>query len=151
MLALGATTGQSSPVARRVISIDPVGTAPEWMYVVIEDSTDVAYAQQYGGTACRQGEIEGYLVPVHSNEALSELRALFEVRLRGAGVWHRRLDGELLGVVRCAVGRIEYWPTNDGEPEILRVDDQRLDDLDEAWIPVVTSDGPGVLIWCNSD
>jgi hypothetical protein len=29
----------------------------------------------------------------------------------------------------------------------LKLDDSRLTDADEAWIPVITPDGPGGLIW----
>lgn len=34
---------------------------------------------------------------------------------------------------------------------LLQVDETAIDELDEAWIPVLTVDGPGVLIWSNSD
>ncbi|MGO4755221.1 DUF6210 family protein, partial [Streptomyces sp. 2MCAF27] len=37
------------------------------------------------------------------------------------------------------------------EPRSLRLDEGRLAEADEAWIPVTTPDGPGELLWCNSD
>ncbi|MFJ9706886.1 DUF6210 family protein [Streptomyces sp. NPDC101234] len=36
-------------------------------------------------------------------------------------------------------------------PARLALDETRLADVDEAWVPVVTPDGPGVLVWENSD
>jgi hypothetical protein len=51
----------------------------------------VVYQQQYGGTACMQGQVEGYLLPVRGmpaggcEEALAMLREIFERDLGGAG------------------------------------------------------------------
>ncbi|MFV2176746.1 DUF6210 family protein [Actinomadura sp. LOL_016] len=36
-------------------------------------------------------------------------------------------------------------------PAQLQVDESRLAEVDEAWVPVVTPDGQGVLVWLNSD
>jgi hypothetical protein len=33
----------------------------------------------------------------------------------------------------------------------LALDESRLSDLDEAWVPVLTAHGPGALVWNNSD
>ncbi|WP_328753160.1 DUF6210 family protein [Streptomyces sp. NBC_00285] len=33
----------------------------------------------------------------------------------------------------------------------LLLDESRLAEADEAWVPVLTPDGPGVLTWENSD
>lgn len=129
------------------------------MYVVIEHPTGITYHQQYGGTACRHAGIEGFLVPVHAPDSLAELRRVFEEDLRGAGAWAGigfTWPPELLARVVRAVEEIDYWPTENAartdsgdEPEVLRFDPLR--DFDEAWIGVQTSDGPGVLIWRNSD
>ncbi|MDX8149202.1 DUF6210 family protein [Lentzea sp. BCCO 10_0061] len=37
------------------------------------------------------------------------------------------------------------------ELTVLRLDESRIREADEAWIPVITPDGPGLLVWCNSD
>jgi len=118
--------------------------------VVIEHSTGVSYHQQFGGTACRQEAVEGVLVPVNPG-ALTELRAVFEGELRSTGVWRRNFEwpAGLFDRIEEAVESIVYWPTNEGEPEKLKLD--RTRELDEAWIPVTTSDGNGVLLWANSD
>jgi Family of unknown function (DUF6210) len=51
---------------RWYVSLDPEGMAggTGWLYVVVRAQTGVIYQQQYGGTACRQGQAEGFLVPV---------------------------------------------------------------------------------------
>ncbi|GAA4880348.1 hypothetical protein GCM10023235_70810 [Kitasatospora terrestris] len=37
------------------------------------------------------------------------------------------------------------------EPHPLRLDESRIREADEAWIPVITPEGPAVLMWHNSD
>ncbi|WP_422100041.1 DUF6210 family protein [Thermomonospora catenispora] len=37
--------------------------AEGWLYVVVEAPTGVVYHQQYGGSACRQGRVEGVFRP----------------------------------------------------------------------------------------
>jgi hypothetical protein len=154
------------------VFLDPDGTAgpvAPWMYVVVEKQTGVVYQQQFGGNVTRFGQVEGYLVPVHAPEALEELRDLFERTFRGAGTWdydwsgsatepgHRGapLPSDPLRRLRDAVRRIPFWTTNcDGDAEqrdLLKVDEDRLAEVDEAWVPVLTPAGPGVLLWPNSD
>jgi hypothetical protein len=42
--------------------------------------------------------------------------------------------------------------TRAGNPEMrISVDDSRLNEIDEAWVPVTTPDGRGILTWENSD
>ena len=133
--------------------LDPDGSAPDWAHLVIEWPSNVLYQHQYGGTANRQGEVEGYLVPVDVAEARPLLDDVFLRRLKGAGSWGKDLEPDLLECVRRAVGTIQFWPDTEGAParEPLTLDESRLHQLDEAWIPVETSDGPGVLVWNNSD
>lgn len=140
-------------VALRHVFLDPIEFDGGWLYVIVGAPTGVVYQQQYGGTACRQGKLEGFLVPVVGADALNDLRRLFEVDFRGAGTWNYRWPAEELDRLRSVVGDIGYW-ASDGltdEPHALRLDDSRIPDVDEAWIPVDTPDGPGVLVWNNSD
>ncbi|MFJ4847177.1 MULTISPECIES: DUF6210 family protein [unclassified Streptomyces] len=139
---------------RRFVSLDPDGmSAGGRLYVVVEAKTGVVYQQQYGGTACRQGRVEGFLVPMFGPDELAALRELFETDYRGAGTWdYAWPDGERdrLGEI---VGAVVYWAC-DGtaeEPHPLRLDESRIREADEAWVPVITPDGPGVLVWFNSD
>ncbi|MEV5749981.1 DUF6210 family protein [Actinoallomurus sp. NPDC052308] len=124
-----------------------------WLYVVVEAPTGVCYQQQYGGTACRQGKAEGYLVPVFGPDALDAFGELFVTHFRGSGTWnHRWSDGEVTTLRRIVEG-VTFWTSDgvDDEPHQLRLDDARIAEADEAWIPVRTPDGPGVLMWSNSD
>ncbi|MFI8456658.1 DUF6210 family protein [Kitasatospora sp. NPDC085464] len=44
--------------------------------------------------------------------------------------------------------RVVEWS---GRPPWLQLDESRIGEADEAWVPVITPDGPGVLVWLNSD
>lgn len=141
--------------ARRYVFLDPDGMAggTGWMYVVVRAQTGVFYQQQYGGTACRQGQVEGFLVPVFAPGSLEQLRELFEGHFRGAGTWNYRWQDEEVDSLRKPVEGIRYWACDalNATPYPLRLDEQHLRDADEAWVPVLTPDGPGVLVWSNSD
>jgi hypothetical protein len=138
---------------RRFVFLHPDGIAEGWLYVVVRAGTGVLYQQQYGGTACRQGEVEGFLVPVAGADALDELRELFERHFRGAGTGNHPWPDDERDRLRRIVAGVTYWAC-DGlteEPHGLRLDDSRMHEADEAWVPVLTPDGPGVLVWFNSD
>lgn len=66
----------------RFVFLDPAGTAGLWLYVVVQAETGVSYQQQYGGIACRQGQVEGYLVPLSAPAALDALMKWSTVALR---------------------------------------------------------------------
>ena len=53
----------------------------------------------------------------------------------------------------CPVAQIPFWTSlrDTEERRFLELDEDRLGEADEAWIPVATSDGPGILVWRNSD
>ncbi|MEV7211827.1 DUF6210 family protein [Kitasatospora cineracea] len=140
--------------SRRFVFLDPDGmSAGGWLYAVVEARTGVCYQQQYGGTACRQGQVEGFLVPLSGPDALDALRGLFERHFRGAGTWNHQWPEDERGRLREAVESVAYW-ASDGtseEPHALRLDESRIREADEAWVPVITPDGPGVLVWFNSD
>lgn len=60
----------------RYVFLDPDGMAGTWLYVIVEAPTGVFYQQQYGGTACRLGQVEGFLVPVAAAQGLDALSEL---------------------------------------------------------------------------
>jgi hypothetical protein len=65
------------------------------------------------------------------------------------------LPPDRLDDLRALVSAIPYWTfREDGEVEQrghLRVDDGRLLELVEAWVPVVSPDGIALLTWPNCD
>jgi hypothetical protein len=141
--------------SRRFVPLDPDGMAMAdgWLYVVVEAGTGVFYLQQYGGTACRQGKVEGFLVPVYGPDALDALRHLFEEEFRGAGTWNSSWPDDERDKLRAIIADVSYW-ASDGYSEelhVLGLDESRIRDADEAWVPVSTPDGAGVLMWFNSD
>ncbi|MGY0460329.1 DUF6210 family protein [Kitasatospora sp. cg17-2] len=140
--------------SRRFVFLDPDGmSAGGWLYVVVEAKTGICYQQQYGGTACRQGQVEGFLVPLFGPDELDTLRELFEKDFRGAGTWNYGWPDDERDTLREIIGAIRYW-ASDGtteEPHALQLDESRVRETDEAWVPVITPDGPGVLVWFNSD
>jgi hypothetical protein len=144
----------STDDAPHFVSLDPDGTAADdWLYVAVAARTGVFYQQQYGGTACRQGQVQGFLVPLNGADAVPALRELFEKDFRGAGTRHHPWSPEEWARLGRIVGDITYWACDghDEVPHALRLDEERTVEADEAWLPVLTPDGPGVLMWCNSD
>jgi hypothetical protein len=132
--------------------------------VVVAADTAVVYQQQYGGTACMQGQVEGYLLPVHGvpagdcEEALAMLREIFERDLGGAGWRGGALPGQLMARLRGAVNKIAVEEPGQTAGDLLSrelkpllLDESRPGEVDEAWVPVLTPDGPGLLVWNNSD
>jgi hypothetical protein len=127
------------------------GDSPEQnMLVLVPSETGLVYEHQYGGSHCRHAEVEGFLVPAWAHpEAKAALDRLFSVDLGGNGVG----DEDRSEVVRTAgdaVQRIWYRGTGDRMAP-LQIDEERVQELDEAWVPVLTPDGPAYLAWINSD
>ncbi|MFD0854874.1 DUF6210 family protein [Actinomadura adrarensis] len=148
------------PEFRRYIFLDPDGgqSTGDWTYVIVHAPTGVFYEHQYGGTANLLARCEGFLVPLVGGEGLAELLTLFRRDLRGSGIGAQPWPDDLLRRLREAVGKIPYWEsaeTAEGldfiSPHPLELDETRLKEADEAWVPVLTVDGPAMLIWPNSD
>ena len=123
------------------------------MAVICEAETGVRYVHQTGGVRTLPRSTEGYYVPVFNGVVLADLRSLFEEELEGQGT---RQGSEVLiphqERIRNAVSQVLMDSSIGGPGEVpLQLDDSRFGEADEAWIPVVTPDGLGVLIWENSD
>lgn len=139
--------------SRRFVTLDQDGTADGWLHVVVKAQTGVSYQQQYDGHMCRQGRVEGFLVPVFGPDGLTALRNLFERDLAGAGTWNHSWPDDERERLRGIIESIPYWASDGHTEELhaLRLDESRISDTDEAWVPVITPDGPGLLLWPNSD
>ncbi|MGV3720958.1 MAG: DUF6210 family protein [Actinomycetota bacterium] len=157
------------PALRRVF-LDPDGSLPDLFGVIIQHPTGVRFEHQCGGVETLHFGVEGYFVPlgrlhVVAEEGVFDLRQLTEVfHNRNACVWRGNpgklppntchLPADRLEQLRALVAAIPYWicdEVNTEQRHQLRLDDARLGELVEAWVPVTTPDGPGVLIWENCD
>lgn len=141
-------------MSRRVF-LDPDGTHDVGDYVLVQAPTGIVYESQTAGLATEVRSAEGFLVSVGPSAAVRAIDAWFVRTAAGRGHdpstrWPRALVealSALIADVRC------WRRDDDGEdrPHALALDEARLDDCVEAWIPVVTPLGPGVLLRPNSD
>ncbi|MFD5463770.1 DUF6210 family protein [Kitasatospora sp. NPDC127059] len=140
---------------KRYVFLDPVssGTGLGWMFVIVAAPTGVVYQNQGGGLRCAQYEQEGYLIPLLGRRLDDELRAIFVRELKKQGSSGLDWPADLLDRLRAAVGFSVSSSDNrdDALPTPLVLDESRLAQADEAWVPVLTPDGPGILVWENSD
>ena len=148
----------------RVLLIDPDGSAHNYLGVVVCHSTSVIYQQQCGGVETLIRSTEGYFVPlggatfdraqglVKSEGLTTPFHEHGRCTYGGATV---RLPADRLAALRDLVSSIPFWTfRKDGEVEQrghLSLDDTKLQDLVEAWVPVVTPQGVGFLTWPNCD
>ncbi len=153
------------------VFLDPDGTI-RWpsLAVIVFAETGVVYGTQCGGTATTGRWAEGYLVPVggarfdterDSGRGWDDTAAFTRVfhgprdRCPFQASGHELSESALRSLTEL-VSDIAFWVTpgpqsSEDERLNLRVDVDRLDELVEAWVPVVTPRGPGVLIWDNCD
>jgi hypothetical protein len=140
------------------VYLNPDGASPVGLAVIVSAATGVIYGTQCGGVSTQQRELEGFLVlcPSRDYDVTSDVEAELEQRFRAhpswkpASTWAVPLVDELAAIVR----RVVFWRrTNVGEDvrERLSFDRSRLGECVEAWIPVLTPEGPGVLTFENSD
>jgi hypothetical protein len=158
------------PMTMRRVFIDPDGTDAAYLGVIMEYPTGVLFANQCGGVECLEREVEGYFVPLAGSSVLADrrldpfaLRAPFhrdddciyggESRNKAAN--YTDLSGKRLEQLIALVAEIPYWQEGDDSDAVarvpLRLDETRLAEICEAWVPVLTPDGPGILIWPNCD
>lgn len=145
------------------VYLDPDGTLPEWIAIVVRRETGVVYGTQCAGVATEHRFIEGYIVLVggskydvdEGNITLGPFVDVFHDN--GACKWGwtgRAVPLERQALLSKLVRAIPYWRIGLDSPaqkDPLRIDATRLDQLAEGWIPVQTPDGPGVLLYKNCD
>ncbi|GLW69407.1 hypothetical protein Kpho02_17060 [Kitasatospora phosalacinea] len=81
------------------------------------------------------------------------MKEVFVKEPKGWGSTHLDRPPVLLDRLRAAVGFHVYGSANRDDlfPAPLVLDESRLPEVDEAWVPVLTPDGLGVLVQENSD
>lgn len=146
------------------VDVDLGGDMPDGFAVVLRRPTGVAYMNQCTGTLCDHRIVEGVLVPVGlwkweaDGKREVKIEPFIEVFHDGKycrNDWvGRQLPAERLETLRKLVQDVPYaqllWHVGD-RPYRFRLDESRIDEIAEAWIPVDTVDGPGVLLYRNCD
>lgn len=146
----------------RRVFLDPDGTSLGWLGVVVAAPTGVLYVNQCAGVACELRQQEGYFVPLGGPMLTAEGHlgtAVLTSAFHDGNACDFRLVGERIPLDRlaeleAAVSGVSYWTTRANGPDeriSLRLDRARIAEIAEAWVPVLTPDGPGILVWDNCD
>jgi len=147
----------------RFVYLDPVEGWSEWLAIIIEHPTGVVYGHQCAGTATDQRYVEGFYVPLGGprfdvdNGALESLDFTAPFH-RGSHCTHGwgtpPLPEDRLAKLRTEVEKIPYWRHTNLDAytrEHVKIDTDRVVMICEAWVPVVTPEGKGILVWANCD
>ncbi len=150
--------------AARHVFLDPDGTFGRWLGVVVRQATGVVYEQQCACVTNDARLVEGFYVPLGGAGFVLvdgiDFVGLTEVFHRGSSCDSSPRIGTNLTVARLerlqsVVGSIACWSTTlPGKQDHrvrLQVDTARLAEVAEAWVPVETPLGPGVLLYQNCD
>ena len=147
----------------RFIYLDPDGTLPVWIVIVVRSETGVVYGTQCAGVATEQRFVEGFLIPVGGSrydvdEGNIEVGPFIDVFHENGGCpWSwigRARPPERQVLLSKLVQSIPYWRMRlDGndQKDPIQIDDARMEEIAEGWIPVNTPDGTGVLLFKNCD
>jgi hypothetical protein len=138
------------------VFLNPDGSQDFGVVVIVQASTGVTYAHQCGGHATKTRTTEGFLIPVGGPNEATRLYEWFWGTFHGqchgnTVAWTEQQVDELAALVR----ELPCWLTTpdgvDDERRLLELDRERIAACVEAWIPVKTAYGPGILLIRNSD
>jgi hypothetical protein len=139
------------------VFLNPDGSQELGLLVVVEASTGVTYAQQCAGYLTELRVVEGFLIPVGGPAAAKKICDWFWSTFKG-NCYHTQANNpwtaETVAQLGAIVREIRCWYTErsgEDRPEVLQLDTTRIQECVEAWIPVVTPYGPGILTLENSD
>ena len=143
-----------------IVFLDPDGTNTDYFGVIISGRTGVLYEQQCGGTDCLQMSLEGYFIPLGGTNYKGDgeinpeyLTSLFHTGRRcthgGADLQGSTLlDGDRLMKLKDYVKNIPIWFKDCSFQLKLAEDSNRIY---EAWVPISSPFGSGVLVWSNCE
>ncbi|MEU9916478.1 DUF6210 family protein [Streptomyces sp. NPDC051001] len=114
--------------------------------MVVAAPTGVVYRTQGGGTRLCAVRAGGLSDPRVRSALDHELKQIFVRELREWGSRGLEWPQELLARLRKAVAVHLYGSArcDDTWPSPLVLDESRLAEADEAWVPVLTPDGPNI-------
>ena len=134
------------------VLLDPDGTHDVGHYVLVLAETGVRYETQCAGllTEIRGGE--GFLVSVGPHREAAIMSEWVMCRYQDYGQapaisWSANHIVEL----RSVVGSVLIYGGEDESPVALILDESRLAECVEAWIPVLTPYGAAWFLGANSD
>lgn len=142
--------------------LDPDGSGGDIFGVIVEHPTGVEFGTQCRGVLTEERYSEGYFVPLSgllfdADEGRLDVGVLRSVFHAGGACLHGSLEFDIrkrADALRCAVSKIAFWyeePLGETRRQRLQLDDSRLSDAVEGWVPVRTPLGAGVLVWPNCD
>jgi hypothetical protein len=126
------------------------------MFLIIQAPTGVTYQHQCGGLRCDHREAEGFLVPVGGHKDAQPFIDFFDKEFDDYPLvipWTEAQIKKLRFLVRTMPYYDEAYEeegTGFG-PYNAELDESRMAECTEAWIPVTTSDGNAILIFENCD
>lgn len=138
------------------IILDPDDSQLLGLCVIVEAMTGVTYANQVAGYATEIRSLEGFLIPVGNVDSAKVIYNWFWRTFHG-NCYHPETDwtSERTRVLSELVSQIPCWLTSSNveldERRFLILDENRMNDCVEAWIPVITPYGRGILTLNNSD
>jgi hypothetical protein len=142
---------------KKYVEINPNDVEENYLYVIIQSETGVVYRHQCEGLATSQNEVEGFLIPLDGKWYSKPLLDFFSKYegwppgLKKGSKWEESDLDELSKII----SKIPIWHNhidcNNDERVFLVLDLQRKEELTEAWVPVITPYGKGILVFENCD
>jgi Family of unknown function (DUF6210) len=137
------------------ILLNPDDSFSLGLLLIVEAATSITYEQQCGNYAVALRRMEGFLIPLGGEREARVIYDWFATTFKGhsyaaASSWSDQTVGELQELVH----RVPCWirtSSDSDEVRSLELDMGRLDQCIEAWIPVLSPYGPGILTLDNSD
>lgn len=142
------------PMAEKhFVLLHPDRTEKPYLYVIIPAETGVVYANQVGEKASEIRELEGFLIPLTQHSITTQLTGFFLREFHSQGHQITWTEGKI-GTLKALVKEISCWYTIKGGKDDsfhLLLDETRMEECTEGWIPVHTPYGSGVLVFNHRD
>ena len=142
------------------VFLDPGGTQQFGLFVVVQRPTGVTYGHQCAGHATEVRSVEGFLVPLGGPDAAGSLIEFFARTCKGnpplpdGPWWDTYWTEAAVAELRELVGQIPCWVTAENGDDVrlvLELDESRLREVTEGWLPVNTPIGKAILLFENCD
>ncbi|RYD37716.1 MAG: hypothetical protein EOP86_02800 [Verrucomicrobiaceae bacterium] len=136
------------------VAIDADGNCDDYLILIVTAETGVTYVHQCGGFACLQNSAEGFLVQVGTSDDRERLYDWFQSEFEGSCMNSSVWTPDRTAMLESLISHIACGHVNsDGVDfrHMLQLDRERMQECVEAWIPVLSPYGPGLVVLNNSD